>query len=78
MFDLLTLICMRVSKSNIKVNNTSNIIVLCHIVITLHIVLSYVVSTITSLDRWVDSMYYMTGTIILHWVYVIIKIQLLT
>ena len=69
---------MRVSKSNIKVNNTSNIIVLCHIVITLHIVLSHVMSTITSLDGWVDCMYYVTGTIILYWVYVITKIQLLT
>ena len=69
---------MRVSKSNIKVNNTSNIIVLCHIVITLYIVLSRVVSTITSLDGWVDCMYYVTGTIIFYWVYVIIKIQLLT
>ena len=69
---------MRVSKSNIKVNNTSNIIVLCHIVITLYIVLSRVVSTITSLDSWVDCMYYVTGTIIFYWVYVIIKIQLLT
>ena len=58
MFGLLTLIRMRVSKPNIKVNNTSNIIVLCHIVITLHIVLSHVVSIITSLDGWVDCMYY--------------------